>query len=161
MGPPPLSPTTRYFPPGTRKYYWVPSIATPSAPTRAELNAGTDLTAEVAAVNGFALWPNTVDVTPLGSQAVIWQTSTIDPNGSTNELILYASGNSNDARLLMPIGTTGFLVFLPEGDISGQLCEVWPANVYVMYFEPATDTPGEIHFQYLVTAMPSQNVTIP
>ena len=156
----PLFPYTRYFPPGTRKYYWVTAIANPAAPARAELNAGTDLTGQVAVVNGFTLQRATADVTPLGSSFTVLLNTTLDA-GSTSELILYASADSHDARLLMPAGSTGFVVLLPEGDIPGQYCEVWPANVNAMFFEPATETPGEIHFQYTITAAPSQNVLIP
>ena len=156
----PLPAYTRYFPPGTRKYYWVTSIANQAAPTRAELNAGIDLSGQVAAVTGFALTSNTSDVTPLGSQFIILINTTLNASG-TNEIILYASADSHDARLIMPIGTTGFLVLPAEGDISGQYCEVWPANVNAMFFEPATETPGEIHFQFTITAQPSQNVPIP
>lgn len=159
----PLAPYPRYFPPGTRKYYWVTSIANQAAPTRAELNAGTDITGQVASVTGFVLQVNVSDVTPLGSSTVLWLNTTTDPSSfGTNEIILYASQNSiDDARLVMPAGSAGFLVFLFEGDITGQLCEVWPANVNEMYFEQATDTPGEIHFEFTITGAPSQNVTIP
>ena len=48
----PLTPTTRYFPPGVRKVYWVPTISNYNAPTRGELNAGTDLSAEIETMNG-------------------------------------------------------------------------------------------------------------
>lgn len=157
----PLPSYTRYFPPGTRQYYWVTSIANPAAPTRAELNAGTDLTGQIAAVNGFTPLANLVDVTPIGSQFINWLTTTVDPGSGGNEIILFAAANGNDARLVMPPGTTGFLVILPEGDVTGQYCEVWPAKVNVMYIDPAMETPGQIHFEYTITSGPSQNVTIP
>jgi hypothetical protein len=161
MPAPPLAAYTRYIPPGTRKYYWVASIANPAAPTRAELNAGTDLSGQVAAVSGFALQKTTADVTPLGSQFTVLLDTILDANAGTNEIILYASASSLDARTLMPIGAAGFLVHFPEGDITGQLCEVWPASVNAMFFDPSVDAPGEIHFQYTITAAPAQNVTIP
>ena len=43
MPPAPLNPTTRYLAVGIRKVYWVPTVANKNSPTRAELNAGTDL----------------------------------------------------------------------------------------------------------------------
>ena len=55
MPPSPLSATSRYVPPGTRKIYWVTTIATYTAPTRGELNAGIALSNEIAAVAGFTV----------------------------------------------------------------------------------------------------------
>lgn len=159
----PLPSYPRYFPPGTRKYYWVTSIANQASPTRAELNAGLDITGQIASITGFVLQMNVADVTPLGSSTVIWLNTTTDPSSfGSNEIILYASQNSNDdARLLMPAGSTGFLVFLFEGDQTNDYCEVWPANVNEMYFEQGTDNPGQIHFEFTITGQPSQNVLIP
>ena len=161
MPPTALPKITRYWPQGKRKYYWVTSIATQSAPTRTELNAGTDLTPQIANVSGFTLTADVIDVTPLGSQVMILVNSTLETAYVTNEILFYAASNSSDARSVLPIGTTGFLVFLYEGDVTGQLCEVWPANVNSMYFEQDAKTPGEIHIQFTITAPPSQNVTIP
>jgi hypothetical protein len=157
----PLSPYPRYFPPGNRKYYWLTAVANPAAPTRAELNAGTDLSGQIAAISGFGPVMTRSDVTPLGSAVVVVLNTIVDVNSGTNELLIYASADSHDVRLLMPPGSAGFVVLLPEGDISGQYCEVWPANVNAMFFEPATETPGEIHFQFTITGMPAQNVLIP
>lgn len=159
----PLTPTTRYLPPGTRKYYWLTSLANPAAPTRAELNAGTDLTAEIVTggVGGFTLARTRADVTPLGSSVIVMLDTTTDPNTTTNEIVFYASVTGSDVRQVMSAGTAGFLVFLYEGDVTGQRCEVWPAAVSVLFFDQGTETPGEIHVQYLITAQPSQNVLIP
>jgi hypothetical protein len=157
----PLTTTARYFPPGVRQYYWVPSIATQTAPTRAELNAGTDLSGQVAAVSGWQLVKTRADVTPLGSAVTVMLDTIADPNSAANEFVIYASTSSTDARLLLPPGTAGFLVFLPEGDFPGRRCEVWPATVSTMFFDQDTETPGQIHFQFTVTGLPSQNVVIP
>jgi hypothetical protein len=70
MPPSPLTPTVRYVPPGTRKVYWVTTIATYTAPTRGELNAGIDLSPEVAAVNGFTVTSGTVPTPDLSSRFV-------------------------------------------------------------------------------------------
>ena len=40
MPPSPLTATLRYIPPGTRRIYWVTTIANYLSPTRGELNAG-------------------------------------------------------------------------------------------------------------------------
>ena len=62
----------RYIGPGTRKYYWVPTIATLSAPSRAELNAGTDMTATIPTdgVSGFTVSTAFVDTPDFGSTTI-------------------------------------------------------------------------------------------
>ena len=64
----PITATSRYIPPGTTRYYWVPTIANKAAPTRSELNAGSDLTAEISAVSGFATSSDQQDTPDLGSR---------------------------------------------------------------------------------------------
>ena len=44
----PITATLRYTPPGRRKYNWLTAVAAyPGAPTRAEINAGSDLSPEI------------------------------------------------------------------------------------------------------------------
>ena len=62
MPPSPLTPTVRYIPPSVRKVYWVVTIANYQSPTRAELNAGTDLTNEIAEMAGFNVVSASIEV---------------------------------------------------------------------------------------------------
>ena len=55
MTAPPFSAATRFLDAGTSRIYWVQTIASTSAPTRSELNAGMDVTGEVAEIEGFVL----------------------------------------------------------------------------------------------------------
>jgi hypothetical protein len=158
--PTPLSATLRYTPPQQgRKYYWVTTIATQATPTRGELNAGTDLTAEIAEVSGFELAGDSADAPDLASQFVAQVPARI--TASDSEIQFYASSTSSDVRSVLPRGTTGFVVILPEGDITGQKCEVWPAKVKSMFLDSSIEDPAKIHIQFSITKLPSQNVTIP
>jgi len=157
----PLTPTLRYLPAGVRKYNWLTAVASKTAPTRAEINAGTDLTPEIAAVNGFEIVAPVFDVTAFGdlfSVTVPGLPVASDPC----EIVFYASSSSADVRTVLPAGTAGFLLFLPEGDVSGQKCEVWPVTVRSMFIDQsAIDVGGQIRVQFAVTSAPAQNVTIP
>jgi hypothetical protein len=157
----PLTPALRYLPVGQRKYNWLTAVANTSAPTRAEINAGIDLTGEIAAVNGFEILTPALDVTAFGdlfSVTVPGLPSVTDPC----ELIFYASSNSTDVRTLLRAGTAGFLLVLPEGDVSGQKCEVWPMTVRSMFIDQAgIDAPAQIHVQFALTSAIAQNVTVP
>jgi hypothetical protein len=54
----PISASTRYINVGTTVVYWVPSISNKAAPTRTELNLGTNLVNENSAADG---WKTTTD----------------------------------------------------------------------------------------------------
>ncbi len=159
MPPSPLTATTRYTPPGTRKYYWITTASSYLTPTRAELNAGTDLTAEIAEVSGFTLAADdaeTPDLATAFTGKVPGRTTADD-----SEIVFWASSTSADARTVFPRGTAGYMIFLPEGDVAGQKMEVWPAKVKSMFIDQAMEDPGRIHVQLAITSIPAQNVTIP
>ena len=157
----PLAPTQRYLPVGVRKYNWLTAVASKNAPTRAEINAGTDLSAEIAAVNGFEITAPVIDVTAMGDVFAV-QVPGLPVASDPCEIVFYASSNSADVRTVLPAGTAGFLLFLPEGDVSGQKCEVWPVTVRSMFIDQAaTGAAGQIHVQFVITSAPAQNVTVP
>src|SRR5690554_4879036 len=96
----PLNPTTRYIPPGVRQYYFVPTIADKNAPTRTELDAGTDLTGEIAEVSGFQATSESVDTPDLLSRFTSRVPGRITADDSS--ITFYASQDSDDVRTLLP-----------------------------------------------------------
>ena len=159
MPPSPLSSTTRYIPPGTRKIYWVTTISSYTAPTRAELNAGTDLTNEVANVNGFTVESGTVDTPDLSTRFTAKIPGRITAADSSLEF--YASSNSSDVRTVLPRDTAGFVVMLWEGDVTGQRMDVFPAKVTAATVDGNMEDPEKITVAFAITKVPAQNVVIP
>lgn len=159
MAPPPLAPTTRYFPPGTRKVYWLPATANYLSPTRAELNAGTDLSGEVDTMSGWSVSSATVDVPDMGSRF----TSQIPGRLTTsaNDLVLYNSAVSIDARSLLVRDSNGFMVLLWEGDTPGQLMDVFPVRVMANAIDSTVEDPGKCTYSFAATKLPATNVVIP
>jgi hypothetical protein len=155
----PITTSLRYTPPGRRKYNWLTSCANTSSPTRAEINAGVDLSPQLAEVNGFELSGDSADAPDLGGGFVAQVAGRV--NASDCEVLMYASSNSTDARTVLPRGTAGFMLVLPEGDVPGQKCEVWPATVKSMFLDGNIEDPAKIHVQLSITSQPTQNVTIP
>ncbi|GAA1065202.1 hypothetical protein [Streptomyces asiaticus] len=155
----PLAATSRYIPPGTTHYYWVVSISNYQSPTRSELNAGTDLTGEVSAVSGFATNSDQQDTPDLGSRFVSKIPGRITADDSS--ITLYASSNSSDARTLMPRDTAGFIVIFPEGDITGQKMDIFPVKVTGVPKSRDVENPASMTFQFAITRIPAENVTIP
>lgn len=155
----PIAATSRYIPPGTTRYYWVATIANYLSPTRSELNAGSDLSAEVQAVSGFATSSDQQDTPDLGSRFVSKIPGRITADDSS--ITLYASSTSSDARTLMPRDTSGYIVILPEGDITGQKMDVFPVKVTGVPKSRDVENPANMVFQYAITRVPAENVTIP
>lgn len=157
--PSPLTATLRYTPPGNRKYYFITSAASYTSPTRAEMAAGTDLSAEVATVTGWELAGATIDAPDLATGFVAQVSART--TAAASEIDFWASSTSADVRTVLTRGTTGFIIILPEGDIAGQKMEVWPVKVTSMFLDSDMENPAKVHVQFSVTKIPAQNVTIP
>ena len=159
MAAPAISASTRYIPEGVTHYYYVPSIANTASPTRSELNAGTDLTPEVAAAGDWAINGNAVaapDLASLFDSQVSGKTSM-----GTTTLDMYASSNSTDVRQLLPRGTTGYVVKFPEGDVSGRTMDVFKVTVLAQPKPTNMGNPSVIQLQFVVNKTPNENVTVP
>lgn len=158
-----LSSATRYFPVGTRQYYWVASISDKTAPTRTELDAGTDLTGEIASVAGFTTTSNPVDVPDLASRFTGQVPGMITADASS--LTLYLSSDSDDIRSILTRDTAGFIVQFPEGDddgASGTLTmDVFPVKVSSASKDTTTTDPGQITISFTITSEPAENVDVP
>jgi len=159
--PPPLQPTRRYFPPGIRKVYWEFTIANYLVPTRAELNAGIDLSAEIptGGISGWSLQGSTVDVGDMGSRFV----STIPGRltSPTNSLDFYLDSGDIDIRTVLPRDTNGFAVFLWAGDNSGGKMDVFPSRVITQANDTATEDPAKTTIQFAITRIPAIAIAIP
>jgi hypothetical protein len=155
----PLTPTIRYFPPGLRKVYWVPTIGNYLAPTRAELNAGIDLSAEVAAMSGWSVTSASVDVPDMGSRFTSQVPGRL--TSATNDITCYTSQNSNDARTLLLRDTNGFVVLLWEGDVVGNKMDIFPVRVMSQAMDTTVDNAGTCVFSFAASKIPASNVVIP
>jgi hypothetical protein len=156
----PIAASVRYINPETTKVLWVPSVAVKTAITRAEINAGTDLSREVADNSGWVLSSNQIDTPDMGSKFTSKISGRITADDSS--LSLYASSNSVDARSLMPRTTTGFVVWMDGGDVPGQKCDVFPVVVSsVGKPRSVGEEPARLNFSYAITSQPAEDVTIP
>lgn len=159
MPPSPLSATVRYIPPSTRKIYWVATIANYLSPSRGELNAGIDLSAEVAAIQGFSVTSTTADTPDLSSRFTSKIPGRITADNSS--LDFYASNTSSDVRTVLPRDTSGYVVFLWEGDVTGQKMDIFPAKVTVSALDGNMEEAQKINVEFAITKVPASNVTIP
>lgn len=159
MAAPAITASTRYYRPGTTKIYFVPTIANTASPTRAELNAGTDISPEVASVSGWQPSRNFLDAPDLLSAFVPKVAAGLEAGDSS--INMYASSNSVDARSLLPMDTVGFIVFLYEGDVAGRKMNVFAVRVGSDAQEVDIGNVAVLVFAFAITKNPDRNVTIP
>jgi len=154
--------TQKYINPETTKIYWVPSIADILAPTRLELDAGTDLVLENAASEGWNVTSNQVPVPNMGRKFTGSIPGRITAEDSS--LDMYASIDGIDARALMSRDEEGNIVWLDGGDVAGRLMDVFPVQVSSVT-KSNRSVEGEeaqmLKFSYSITEEPAENVLIP
>lgn len=160
MPPTPLTATVRYIPPGTRRLYWLTTIASyATAVTRAEINAGIDLTNEIASMSGFTVNSASTDTPDLSTRFTAKIPGRITADDSS--ISFYASSTSADVRTVLPRDTAGYLCILPEGDVPTQKMDVFPAKVSSTAVDTTMEDPAQINVQFTITRIPALNLVIP
>lgn len=161
MAPTPLNATSRYVPEGTRKIYWIPAVAAylTTGATRAEINAGIDLTNEVAAVTGFTVSSEQLEVPDLSGRFAAKIPGRI--TAADSSLMFYADVTSNDVRTVLPRDTAGFVGMLWENDIAGRKYDLFPAKVSSTSVQGDPANPEQIEVAFSITKVPAQNLTVP
>ena len=159
MAPPPIDPTSRYYPAGIRKCYFLSTTANYLSPTRTEINAGLDLSAEMESVTGFALTAAMVNVPDMGSRFVQQIPGALE--SSKNNITFYQDLQSGDVRTIFAIGVTGFILMLWDGDVGGQLMDVFPVQVASVAPDPAVTKAAMVTVDFAPNAVPAIGVVIP
>jgi hypothetical protein len=161
MAAPALTAATKYINPGTTKVYWVASISNKLAPTRGELNAGTDVTAHIADNSGWKVESDQVETPDMDTRF----TSTIPGRTKADDssITFYCDVAGADARALMPRDTNGFVVWMDGGDVTGRKMDVFPVRVSSLGKERAAkgDDAATVEIAFAITSEPATDVTIP
>lgn len=160
MATPAITASTRYYDVGRTKVYWLPTCANPNAPLRSEMNAGTDLTPEIADLNGWSVTSNQIQTPDFANRFTAQIAGRIDAAASS--LTFYSSLTSADVRALLPRDAVGFVVWLDGGDIPTHKMDVYPVTVTsVSKMRDTGNNAARIQVSFSITAAPSENVTIP
>lgn len=119
----------KYINRGTLQVWFVPTIASQTSPSIAAIQAGTDLTARMAAIDGFTFSASKVETPTLDTVFDLSIAGTLSAADST--LTVYDINDAVDAvkTALSTVNTNGFLFFVPYGMVAAKKCEVWPINV--------------------------------
>jgi hypothetical protein len=155
-----ITASVRYFDVGTTKIYYAPTIANTASVTRAELNAATDLSREVADIDGWSVSGTEIEVPDFATRFTAKIAGRIEASDSS--LTFYASQNSADVRALLPRDTSGFIIWLDGGDVPTQKMDVYPVKVRaVSKMRSAGSEAARIQIQFSITREPTENSTIP
>jgi len=155
-----LTATQRYIAPGTTKYYYATSCADITAPLRAEMEAGTDLTKEVAAADGWSVAADRVATPDLGSKFTGRIGGRVNPGDAS--INFHASKTTADVRTLLHRDDTGYVFVLHGGDVPGQTMDVYKVDVSSV--SKPTNVDGGENARVMVSFSindVAENVTIP
>lgn len=155
-----ISAATRFFNVGTTKIYWVVTISNYLAPTRGELNAGVDLTPEVAAIDGWSVESGEIEVPDFKNRFTAKIAGRIESEDSS--ITMYATPNGVDSRSIMPRDAAGYIVWFDGGDVAGYKMDVYPVTVRAVSRQRASE--GEAarsQHQFSITRVPAENLAVP
>lgn len=154
-----ITPSVRYVRFGLTKVVFAPAVANILSPTRAEINAGTDLSGEVESVSGFQVTSNfleTPDLLSAFTGKLAGRTTSDD-----SSITMYASSNSVDVRALLPRGTSGFIIWFDEGDVAGRKADCYPITVGSIPKDRDVEAAARIVVNVAITRTPAENFTVP
>lgn len=153
---------------GKSKAFFVPTIADVSAPTVAEIAAGTELSPAVTAIDNFETSTSRISQGVLASKVDVQ----IDGNqtlGDAAMTLLEGDGVSGgDETAYAAIFTalaedaTGYIVLAPVGAAATKKVEVWPVKVGAKNRVWAIDTNEMAKYRvaFAVTAAPTKAATV-
>lgn len=122
----------KFFRRGRTKVFWVPTIASAALiPTAIEVNAGTNMTASVADMAGFAFTNSPIPTPTL--DATFTTNIPGEDTAEESSLTFYEDTATNTLQTTLAKGTEGNIVIFPTGTAgaspaAGDKAEVWPAQ---------------------------------
>lgn len=168
MAAPAITASQRYTSRGSTKIYWLTAIASyATAVTRAELNAGTDLSPQLMDASGWTVSSEQIDAPDMATRFTSKIAGAITAEDSS--LTMYASRTGVDARASFTSGTSstlptsGYIVLLFGGDIAGNKMDVWPVTVSSVAKQISVqgDNPDTLVISFSPTGEPAVNLAIP
>jgi hypothetical protein len=139
---------------------WIPLIAATATlvPTRAEIDAGTDLTTEVAGWDGFEIDPQEIETPSLARY-----TGTIPGRIQITPGVLriYADRGSEDVREVLPDGTVGYLAWFDSGDVAAEKVDIWPVQVNRLSKVRSMEDATLLSVRFSHPRLPAEDLVIP
>jgi hypothetical protein len=155
---------SRFFRRGTTKTYWVPTLGSLTAPSAAQVNAGVNMTQQVADISGFEFANSPIPTPDLSTTF----TTTIPGEDTAQEpqLVFYEDNVANTLQTTLAKGTTGHVVIFYKGTAgaspaTGDKAEVWATISTGPYREYSMgNDPARWGARFTPTAPPSFDATL-
>lgn len=155
----PLPATERFFAPEISKVYFALTIADIATPTRAEINAGTDLTEEIADISGWSVTTGTIPTPGMSrfTKQIAGRTTAED-----SSITFYADLGGDDIRTILARGDRGYVIFCDGGDVTGNLADVFPVVVKnVGKVRTMADQAHQLTVGFAISQVPAEDVVLP
>lgn len=153
--------TERFFQPEVSKVFLHLTLADYKAgPARAEIEASTDLTDEIAGLEGWGVSSNLIDTPDLGRRFVskIGGRTTTDNSSIT----FYGDLAGDDVRKVLPRGTKAFITFADGGDVEGSPADTFPTEVTsVGKLRSVGDQAYQVTITFAITKPPAEDIPLP
>lgn len=152
---------------GEYSMWWCPSIASTSAPTRAELNAGTDIiipgSTAAEAVAAMSGWDSSIDFISVPDGNTKFNktiTGTVTAGNPTLEM--YSDKAAEPIQTALAEMSIGYMVFAFKGDTAGRPAQVWHLQVGGNNEMPDLGNAAhKFRVQFAVLDEPVKSATIP
>lgn len=156
-----IDPAVRFANLGNNTYYWIDTIADKSAPTRTELDAGTDLTGDVFDAAGWSTSSDNIEAPDIKGDFTVQLPGR--PTAEDSSLSMYISSDStkDDVRTVLSEGDKGFVVRFPSGDTEGAKMDIFPVTVKSLPKDPSPDNPASVTVNFSISGKPEMDVDVP
>ena len=159
MPPSQISAYSAFYQVGVTKVYLVTTVSDYTAPTRAELNAGLDVTRQVRSIDGWTIEAAQIDRPDFATLFTSKIGGKTEAKGSS--LTIYAAKSGADARATITDGYTGYVVFLDGGDTAAYKMDVFPVLCIARPKQRSNSDPLTIMYQFSISQPPAIDVAIP
>jgi hypothetical protein len=154
-----LAAYTPYYVKGNLTWVFTPTVASVTAVTRAEINAGTNISKQVTAWSGWSVSSQFKPIPNVNDRFTPKIPGSIESEDSSLTCYLAAAGV--DVRQLLPQDTTGFILRFHATDLVGRKMDCFPVTVGSASMPFEDDDAVKVILSFAITALPGTNVTIP
>lgn len=151
---------TRFFGVGTTQILFCPAIASKASPTFAELDAGTELTRDVADLSGWMTSSDFIDVPDLATRFTGKIPGRITSEDSSLTFYSDEDQGAGDAGALLPRDTEGYIV-IADGGLASAIGDVFHVKVGSNSTQRSVDDSVKRIVTFAVLDEPAEGVTLP
>lgn len=154
-----LPESERFFSPEISRIYFALAIANILSPTRAEITAATDVTPEIAAIEGWNVQTGMIGLPGMSrfTRQISGRTTAAD-----SSLGFWMDRGGLDIRTVLARGDRGFVIFCDGGDEPGFLADVFPVEVRnVGKVRTLADQGAQLTVGFAITQVPAEDVVLP